>query len=70
MNRGDDLRSSEDQQVDVVRQPDRVIAKPFAANRTLIQLLLLDHRPHRAIEDQDPTGQQRVECRASRHQLS
>ena len=47
------ISGCEHQQVDVVLQRDRMLSKPLAANRCFIQLLLLDHRPHRAVEDQD-----------------
>src|SRR5688572_28434464 len=64
---GDDLRAAEDQHVDVVCERDRMSAEPVAAHSGLIQLLLMDHRPHRAVEDQDPLPQQIVETCAKGH---
>ena len=35
--------------------------EPLAAEVRLGQLMTLDHRPHRAVEDEDPRREQRVE---------
>lgn len=35
------------------------ILEPLAAKRNLVQLQLLDHRPHRAVEHEDALARQR-----------
>jgi hypothetical protein len=36
-----------------VLEVDRVVRKPLAAVVRLLQLVTLDHRPHRAVDDED-----------------
>ncbi len=48
----DDIRTREDEDVAVAAQVLRVILEALAAEVGLRQLVALDHRPHRAIEDE------------------
>jgi len=65
MNAGDDLRAGEHQQVVVALEVLRVVEEALAAVVRLAQLLLLDHRAHRAIQDQDAFGEKLAEFGAA-----
>ena len=56
----DDVRTGEDQQVVVALEVLRVVPEPFAAEVRLRELVTLDHRPHRAVEDQDPRTEREI----------
>ena len=59
MNVLDDLRLGEVQQIVVALEVLAVpILEPLAAKCRLVQLVLLDHRAHRAVEDDDAFAQQ------------
>jgi hypothetical protein len=49
----DDVRPRQHQHVAVALQVMRMRRKPRAAEVLLLQLVPLDHRPHRAVQDQD-----------------
>ena len=62
----DHVGPRQDQDVVVALQILRMILEALAAEVGLGQLVALDHRPHRAVEDEDPLGEQgaqRVEDR-------
>ena len=48
----------QDQEIAVALEILRVILEALAAEVRLGQLVALDHRAHRAVEDEDPPGQQ------------
>jgi len=55
----DDRRLGDIQQVvEAFEVPAAPVGKPRAAKRRLIQLALLDHRAHRAVNDDDAFAQQ------------
>jgi hypothetical protein len=54
----DDLGPREHQQLVVPLYVDRVVGEARAAEVRLGELVALDHRAHRAIEDQDAAGEQ------------
>ena len=58
---GDDVGPRQHEQVVVAPEIARMVREPLAAEVRLGQLVALDHRPHRAVEDEDPRRQQRVE---------
>jgi hypothetical protein len=58
----DDVGPRQDQQVVVALQILRMILEPLAAEVRFRQLVALDHRPHRAVEDEDAGRRARVEC--------
>ena len=58
---GNDIRARQHQQVVVALQVLRVRLETFAAVVRLAELVLLDHRAHRAIEDQDALGEESAE---------
>ena len=53
----DDLRLREHQDLGAVLQIDRVPGEPLAAEIVLAQLVRVDQRAHRAVEDHDPLGE-------------
>src|SRR5204863_502161 len=53
-----------DEDVVVAAQILRVAGEAFAAEVALRQAVALHHRPHRAVEDENARGEQRVELRA------
>ena len=53
MDRADDVRTREDEDVAVAAQVLRVIREALAAEVGLRQLVALDHRAHRAVEEED-----------------
>ena len=67
VDRADDVRAREHEDVAVALQIARMCANRVAAEVRFRQLVPLDHRPHRAVEDEDPAFEQRsqrVEYRA------
>ena len=48
-----DVRSRQHEQVVVAPEVDRMAGEAFAAKTGLRQLVVLDHGPHRAVQDQD-----------------
>jgi hypothetical protein len=58
----DDVRASQAQEIVAAPQLFRVIGELRAAKVGLFQLMLLDHRPHRAVEHEDPREQQFLEA--------
>ncbi len=53
VDRADDIRTREDEDVAVAAQILRVILEALAAEVGFRQLVALDHRPHRAVEEED-----------------
>ena len=64
---GDDRRLGEDQQVVVPPEIARVVPEPLAAERCLVEAAALDHRPHRAVEEQDAALEQVAQGRFGVH---
>ena len=60
MNARNHIGPGEDQQIVVAFEIARVHPEPLAAEIRLRQLVALDHRPHGAVEDEDPRRQQSV----------
>jgi hypothetical protein len=63
VHRAHDVRPREREQVDVSAQVARVVAEPLAAVIRLGQLIALDQGAGRAVENEDPLGQQGPEQR-------
>ena len=61
MDRADDLGLGEREEVAVAPQVTRPVGEAVAPVVALAQTVGLDHRPHGAVEHQDPTGEQRLE---------
>ena len=57
----DDVGPRQDQQVVVAAQILRVVLEPLAAEIGLGGLVALDHRPHRAVEDEDALRERPLE---------
>ena len=68
----DDCRPGDVQQVvEAFKVPAAPVREPRAAKRRLIQLALLDHRAHRAVNDDDAFAQQAFQMFNSvRHELA
>ena len=47
------LRACEDEEIDVVLDQGTVVAETRPSDRRFVQLVLLDHRAHRSVEDED-----------------
>ena len=58
MDRLDGRRSGQRQEIVVAAQVSGMIAEPVAAERRLVELVRLEHRAHRAVEDQDALRQE------------
>jgi hypothetical protein len=58
---GDDVGRGEDQQVVVAAQVARPVGEAVAAEVLLGEPVPLDHRAHRAVEDEDPVGEEGAE---------
>ena len=58
VDRGDGRRLGQAQQVAVAAQVARMVAEPLAAEVGLGELVGLEHRAHRAVEDEDPLAQE------------
>ena len=65
MDAGDHRRAGQHQQIVVALEVFRVVEEALAAVVRLAQLLLLDHRAHRAIQDQDAFGEKLAEFGAA-----
>jgi hypothetical protein len=63
VNRADDIRLREHQQFVVSLHVDRVVGEARAAEVRFLQLVALDHRAHRAVEDQDAATEQVAQAR-------
>ena len=57
-----DVGARQDQQIVVALEILRVILEPLAAEVRLGQLVALDHRPHRAVEDEDALRERVLEA--------
>ena len=57
VDRADDVRPGEHQQVVVALQVAGPVSESLAAEVLLGKPVLLDHRPHRPVDDQDPLAQ-------------
>ena len=66
VNVRDELRSGEDQEIDVVLHRDGMRAKPLAAHVALVQPVLLHHGAHGAVENQHALGEETIERGANR----
>src|SRR5690606_5697667 len=58
VNLGDDRRPGEGQQLVVALDVVRMIGEALAAELLLGEAVALDHGAHRAIEDEDPAGEE------------
>ena len=58
MDRADDVGPRQHEHVAVALEVARMVREAVAAEVGLRQLVALDHRPHRAVEDQDAFGEQ------------
>ena len=58
VDRGDGGGLGQAQQVAVAAQVARVVAEPLAAEVGLAEPVRLEHRAHRAVEDEDPLAQE------------
>ncbi len=67
MDGADDVGLGQHQQVVVALQVAGPVGEAVAAEVGLAQPVLLDHRPHRAVEDQDTLGQLGLELFSSVH---
>src|SRR6185503_393315 len=67
VNLADDVGTREHQEVVVALEVVRMIAQPLAAKLRLCQPITLNHRPHRAIEQEDAPGEQLVKAGGRRH---
>ena len=61
MNRRDQVRVRQDQQIDVVFDEMSVIAEARASHGGFVQPVLLDHRPHRTVEHENAFGEEVAE---------
>ncbi len=61
MNAGDHLGPGEHEQIVVAFQIARMITEALAAEVRFRQLVALNHRAHRAVEDEDAVREQIVE---------
>src|SRR5262245_66244320 len=68
MDRADDGRTGEHEQIVVALEVLRMAGEARAAEALLVQALPLDHRPHGAVENQDALGEQPIECFKRCHQ--
>ena len=57
----DHVRAREHEDLVVAAQIARVIAEAIAAEVRLAEAARLDHRPHRAVDHEDPLGEDRLE---------
>jgi hypothetical protein len=57
----DDIGARQHEYVAVAFEIARVRAEPFSPELLLRQLVALNHRPHRAVEDEDAVREKRVE---------
>ena len=64
------VRLREDEQVVVALQILVVRLEPLAAELRLAQRVALDHRAHRAVEDEHALGENRVELLSGRHRVA
>ena len=55
------VRPREGQEIVVAREVPGVVGEPFAAEIGLAETVLLDHRPHGAVEQEDPLVEQALE---------
>ncbi|MEZ4268571.1 MAG: hypothetical protein R3F39_19575 [Myxococcota bacterium] len=62
VNRRDDVRPGEHQQVVVAAQIARVVLEALAPVVGLGEPVALDHRAHRPVQDEDALGQSLVQC--------
>ncbi len=60
VNRADELRLGEHEQVVRALEVDRRVGEARAAEVGFTEPVALDHRPHRAVEDQDPAVEERA----------
>ena len=70
MDRGDGARLRQAQQIAVAAEVARVIAEPVAPKFRLAEAVLLEHRAHGPVDDEDPLaqqGRQAGNARRSRH---
>ena len=58
----DDLRPGEREEVVVPLEVPRPVGEPLAAVVPLVEPVGLDHRPHGAVQHQDPLLQERIEA--------
>src|SRR5688572_12126688 len=70
MDAADDVRPRQHEHVAVALEIVRMRRKPLAAKVFLLQLVPLDHRPHRAVQNQDALGEQFVELIGDVHLFS
>jgi hypothetical protein len=68
MNRADDVRPREHEHVAVALQLARVRAQPRAVEVGLGEAAALDHRPHRAVEEEDPRGEETLKGGGGGHE--
>ena len=61
MDLADHVGARQDQQVVVALEILRVVLEPLAAEVRFRQLVALDHRPHRAVEDEDALRERALE---------
>ena len=47
-----------------------MVAEPLAAEVVFLELVGLDHRPHRAVEDEDPLGEDLLQAGAEAGSIS
>ena len=58
MDLPDDLRPGQTEDVVIIFERRRVIPKEVTPIILLLQIEALDHRPHRAVEDQNPFSEE------------
>ena len=58
MDGGDRRRLRQAEQIAVAAQVARMVAEAFAAEVRFAEPIRLEHRPHRAVEDEDPVAQE------------
>ena len=66
MDPADDLGLGQREQVVVTLQVLRVVGEALAAEVGLVEVLLLEHRAHRPVEDDDPLAEQVRQAREAR----
>src|ERR1051325_11807420 len=69
MNLADHVGPRQDEEVVVALQVAGVLAESIAPELRLRQRVALDHRPHGAVEEEDPSGEQVVQPFRCRHGL-
>ena len=62
MDLADHVGPREHEELVVALQVARVVAEALAAEVGLAELARLDHRAHRAVEDEDALGEDPLEC--------